>query len=204
MAAALAHPKRLRALNLLFQGEKPVDQLAALLGESAANTAAHLKILRSAGLVTARRDGRRLFQATIEETALPLFMALRDAAERSSAALQLEAKAAADAVSDVAMETLEAAVGPRRAVLVDLRPDEEFAAGHLPGARSLPFAQLSDRMGELPSGRRVLAYCRGKYCPNARRGTLTMREGGLRAEQLRFGVPEWRAAGFAVEVGGPR
>lgn len=133
-----------------------------------------------------------------------MFMALREAAEGSSAALRLEAQMYDEATSELSMDALGEVVGPRRAVLVDLRPEEEFAAGHLPGARSLPFAQLDERLRELPSTRRVLAYCRGKYCPNARHGARTMRNAGLRAEQLRFGVPEWRAAGYPVEVGGSR
>jgi DNA-binding transcriptional ArsR family regulator/rhodanese-related sulfurtransferase len=200
IASALAHPTRLRALNLVFQGEKSIDELATLLGESPANTAAHMKILRDVGLVTARRQGKHVLQAAAAPSTLRLFVALREAGEVTSAAVKLLEKDAGSTASSVDMGALEDVVGPRRALLVDLRPAEEFDAGHLPGATSLPIDALPARLAELPSRRRILAYCRGKYCPSAQRGTTVMREAGLRAERLAFGVPEWRAAGRALET----
>jgi DNA-binding transcriptional ArsR family regulator/rhodanese-related sulfurtransferase len=204
VASALAHPTRLRALNLVFQGEKSIEALAGLLGESPANTAAHMKSLREAGLVTARRRGKHVFQAADAPSTVRLFLALREAAEATSAAVRLLEHRGDEAASSVAIDALEAAVGPRRALLVDLRPAEEYQAGHLPGAASLPMSALSERVGALSPRRRILAYCRGKYCPNARKGTAALRAAGLRAERLAFGVPEWRAAGRELEIGGGR
>jgi len=202
VAASLSSPTRLRALNLLFQGEKSIDQLAALLGESEANTAAHMKALRAAGLVTARKQGKHVFQGANRESGLRLFLALREAGEALVPALRLiEQEGNDESSSEVTVDELEACVGPRRAVLVDLRPANEFEVGHLPGATSVPLSRLEERLSELPRARRLLVYCRGKYCPNARRGTLTLREAGLRAERLRFGVPEWLASGRGLDVG---
>lgn len=199
IAGALASPARLRTLNLLFQGSKTVEALAEQLGESRANTAAHLKVLRTAGLVTAKREGKYAYQAIGDDAVLQLFMSLREAGERLSPAMALLEQAPDEAASSVSPEELEDLVRSRRAVLLDLRPEPEYTRGHLPGARSIPFASLPERAHELPNKRRILAYCRGKYCPNARRGVAVLREQGLRAERLRFGVPEWRAAGLALE-----
>jgi DNA-binding transcriptional ArsR family regulator/rhodanese-related sulfurtransferase len=204
IAAALAHPTRLRALNLLFQKERSIDELAERLGESPANTAAHMKALREAGLVTARREGKYVFQAAEEPSTLRLFLALREAGERSNAAVRLEVQSAEESASEVSIEALAALVGKRRALLVDLRSEAEYEAGHLPGATSLPIDTLPERAHALPPKRRILAYCRGKYCPNARKGTEALVEAGLRAERLALGVPEWRAAGLAVETGAGR
>lgn len=203
VAASLSSPTRLRALNLLFQGEKSIDQLAELLGESEANTAAHMKALRAAGLVTARKQGKHVFQLADRESGLRLFLALREAGEALSPAVRLIEQAGNDdqCTSEVTLGDLEACVGPRRALLIDLRPANEFEVGHLPGATSVPFSSLEEGLSELPRARRLLVYCRGKYCPNARRGTLVLREAGLRAERLRFGVPEWVASGRGLEVG---
>ena len=205
LAACLSSPTRLRALNLLFQGEKSLDRLAEELGESEANTAAHMKALRAAGLVTARREGKRVFQKADREAGLRLFLALRDAGEALLPAVRLFEQSIDDeSTSNVGMENLEETIGPRRAALVDLRPANEYEVGHLPGATSVPFAHFERTLPELPRARRILVYCRGKYCPNARRGTRVLREAGMRAERLRFGVPEWLASGRPLSVGAAR
>lgn len=198
IAAALSNPTRLRALNLLLQGAKPIEELAEALGESQANTTAHMKALRAAGLVTAERRGKYLFQRPSHEGVLQLFLALRSAGETLSPAIRLLNEMPDETASDVSPSELEDIVASRRALLVDLRPAREFAAGHLPGAQSLPFTALPGRAADLPAKRRVLAYCRGRYCPNARRGVLSLRAAGIRAERLRFGVPEWVAEGRPV------
>lgn len=201
LAAALANPTRLRALNLILQVPKSIEELAEELGESQANTAAHMKALRSTGLVSAERRGKYVYQKPSQEAVLELFLALRAAGEVLSPTVRLLNEAPDDTVSDVTPADLETFVGERKAVLVDLRPAREFEAGHLPGARSLPFAELSQRCRELPPKRRVLAYCRGRYCPAAKLGVLTLRTAGLRAERLRFGVPEWLADGRQLVSG---
>jgi rhodanese-related sulfurtransferase len=201
VAAALSSPTRLRALNLLFQGPKSIDRVAELLGESHANTAAHLKVLRAAGLVQARRLGKHIFQEAVEPDALRLFMQLRQTAELHHAESRLQSVALESSASALAPTELKALIEARKAIVYDLRPDDEFAAGHIPGARSLPLAQLSERVASLRATKqRVLAYCRGKYCPSAIQGTVLLCDAGLRAECLAFGVPEWRALGLPIEV----
>ncbi|MFN2427460.1 MAG: ArsR/SmtB family transcription factor [Candidatus Binatia bacterium] len=201
LAGALASPTRLRALNLLFQGPKPVEALAELLGESEANTAAHMKVLRSAGLVIGKRSGKRIFQEPSSDVVLELFLALRNAGESVSPAVMLLSDGRDETSSDVTQEALQEMSARRSRLLLDLRPRAEFDSGHIPGARSFPFSDLRDRIAELPLRRRILAYCRGKYCPTARTGVLALREVGLHAERLPFGVAEWRAAGHPVAIG---
>lgn len=202
VAAALTSPVRLRALNILFQGEKSIDQLAEALGESPANTAAHMKALRNAGLVRAERRGKRAYHVAANPHALRLFMALREVGEALSPAVGLLERAQHDeAASPLSMEELRARPKRRSEILVDLRYADEYTAGHLPGAVSAPFDDLGDHLPQLASKRRVFVYCRGKYCPRARLGTDLAREAGVRAERLGFGVPEWSAAGIALEPG---
>jgi DNA-binding transcriptional ArsR family regulator len=201
VAGALASPVRLRALHLLFQGPRSIEELASELGASVANTGAHMKALREAGLVTAERRGKYIIQATHGQEPLRLFLSLREAAESLLPAMQLLHRACDDdAPSEVSPETLAEATGRRRAMLADLRPAPEYRAGHLPGAVSIPFDELEARLGELPGRRRILVYCRGKYCPKARRGAELMRGRGLRVERLLFGVPEWLGSGRALEA----
>lgn len=202
LAGGLASPTRLRALHLVFQGEKSIDQLAALLGESTANTAAHMKALRAAGLISARRQGKYVYQQAAHPSVVRLFLALREAGEALAPALRLHDPMDDDDASPVTLDELEEQTAPRRALLIDLRPAPEYQAGHLPGALSLPLPELDARLPGLPARRRLLVYCRGKYCPDARRGAHQLRHAGLRAERLLFGVPEWCASGRALAVGG--
>ena len=204
LARAMTSPIRLRVLNLIAQGPQPVEALAVAVGESPANTSAHLKVLKDAGLVVASRAGKRVLHALREPAALRLFMALRAAAEGLDPAVEqlARAQAADPAHSALAPEELGGALARGRVWLLDLRPASEYAAGHLPGARSLPAAELPARLASLPRTRRLLTYCRGKYCPTARHSAALMRAAGLRAERLAFGVPEWRAAGLELSPGG--
>jgi DNA-binding transcriptional ArsR family regulator len=201
-AAALASPTRLRALNLLFQGPKSIEALAELLGESHANTAAHMKALRAAGLVTAHRQGKYVLQRAVLPEALRVFLALRAAAEQHNPEVRLAQQAEAATASAVLPGELSELIAQRKAVVVDLRPELEWRAGHIPGAQSLPFEQIALRASVLPRKRRVLAYCRGKYCPTARAGVDALRGVGLRAERLAFGVPEWRGQGLPIAAQG--
>src|SRR5690606_31956687 len=198
MAQALSSPKRLRAMNFLCQEPKSVEALAALLGESVANTAAHLKPLKAAGLVTAERHGKYVLHEVRDPAALALFMALREAGEALSPALRL-ARTQSEDVSAVTMDALSAVASERGVTVVDLRPESEYRAGHLPRARSMPLESLDAQLAGLPRRGRLLAYCRGAYCAKAREGVSRMRAAGLRAERLDFGVPEWRAAGLPLE-----
>lgn len=201
IAAALAHPKRLRALNLLLQGPKPIETLAELLGESHANTAAHMKALRSAGLVRPIREGKYAFQHVSHEAVTKLFLCIQNAGEQLRPAVALLRNENDASASPVTTSELAEIVESHEALLVDLRPSDEFEAAHIPGARSMPFTSLAKTARTLPRRPRILAYCRGKYCLNGRRGVATLLDAGLRAEGLAFGVPEWRAEGRALEVG---
>jgi rhodanese-related sulfurtransferase/DNA-binding transcriptional ArsR family regulator len=203
LASALASPVRLRALNLLLQEPKAVEELAAALGESQANTTAHMKALRAAGLVIAERRGKYLYQKPADMVVLRLFLALRSTGEILSPHVRLLNEAPDDTASSLSPAELEALVEEKKVVLVDLRPAREFKVGHIPGARSLPLDSLPQKAALLPSKRRILAYCRGRYCPNAKRGVHALREAGVRAERLRFGVPEWMADGRQLVSGGP-
>jgi rhodanese-related sulfurtransferase/DNA-binding transcriptional ArsR family regulator len=201
LASALASPTRLRALNLLLQEPKAIEELSEALGESPANTAAHMKALRAVGLVVPERRGKYVFQRPADEVVARLFLALRNAGETLSPVIRSINDAPDEAASAVSSDELEAVTQGRGVVLVDLRPTREFAAGHLPGARSFPLSKLLDDVRDLPAKRRVLAYCRGRYCANARRGVELLRAAGVRAERLRFGVPEWRAEGRMLVSG---
>ena len=201
LAGALASPKRLRALNLLIQAPRSIEALAELLGESHANTAAHMKALRAAGLVTAERRGKHVYQRAVEPAAPQLFLALRAAGETLRPVLQQLEQQVLQSASSVQPDELPQLMEARRVVLLDLRPSAEFEAGHLPGARSLPADAATERARELPGTRRILAYCRGKYCQGAQQGVQALRAAGLRAERLGFGVNEWRALGRPLEVG---
>ena len=197
MAQAMSSPARLRMLNLIAQGPKSVDALATELGESPANASAHLKVLKDVGLVVASRAGKRVLHELSGPGVLQLFLALRAAGEAVDPAISsvAAAQAADPARAAVELDGLTAELERGQTSLFDLRPADEFAAGHLPGARSLPAAELPARLASLPRRRRLLAYCRGKYCPTARESVALMRAAGLRAERLAFGVPEWCAAG---------
>lgn len=201
LAAALANPTRLRALNLILQIPKSIEELSEELGESHANTAAHMKTLRAAGLVAADRRGKHVYQKPAQKAALELFLALRAAGEVLSPNIRLLNETPDETASAVAPADLECLLKERKAILIDLRPRLEFEAGHLPGASSLPFTELSERSGELPRERRILAYCRGRYCPQAKQGVLMMRTTGALAERLSFGVPEWLAEGRPIIPG---
>ena len=200
-ASALASPHRLKALNMLFQGPKSIDALAECIGESHANTAAHMKALRAAGLVSASRQGKYVIQQAALPEALELFLALRAAAEQHNPQTRLAMQTLTATASPVQPEEVDALIVGRKALLLDLRPEIEFEVGHIPGARSLPLDQISARAGSVPRRARILAYCRGKYCPSAGEGVEALRGAGLKAERLVFGVPEWRARGLPIAVG---
>ena len=201
LAGALNSPTRLQALHLLIQAPRSIEALAALLGESHANTAAHMKALRAAGLVTAERRGKHVYQRAVEPAAPQLLLALCAAGETLRPALQQLQDSVQKTASSVQPRELVQLMETRRVVLLDLRPSAEFEAGHLPGARSLPASAVDARARELPGTRRILAYCRGKYCQAAQQGVRALRSAGLRAERLGFGVGEWRAQGHSLEIG---
>lgn len=195
MGKAFASPVRLELLELLAQAPRSVEELARASGQSTANASQHLQALHAGGLVARRREGTRVRYTLAGEDALALWIALRN----TSAARLAEVERAAreylgEDVEAIDSEELIARLGRGDVVLVDVRPTEEFAAGHIDGARSVPLAELKRRLGELPDDREVIAYCRGPFCAYAHEAVRILQRSGRHARRLRDGWPEWTLA----------
>lgn len=205
IARALASPKRIELLELLCQGERTVEALAKATGMSVANTSAHLQVLRRARLVEVRREGVRIYHRPADDLVCRLLIELRGVATVRLAEVERVVREyfeARDHLRPVTREELLARLERGEAVVVDVRPTEEYRAGHIPGAVSIPLEELRDRLGELPRTAEVVAYCRGPYCVLAPAALQVLRENGFQARRLEDGFPEWRLAGLPVEVGG--
>jgi len=201
---ALSSAKRLELLELLAQGEKAVETLAAELASDLRLTSAHLKVLKEAGLVTSRRDGKYMIYALSGGDIASLLVYLRQVAEQHLIELKL---ALASLMDDSAMLTgcdrnslLEQA---RRGevIVIDVRPQAEYAAAHLPCARSMPLQEIERRVAELPLGKDIVAYCRGPFCLLSDTAVSLLSAHGYRVRKLADGVSEWQAAGLPVESG---
>ncbi|MGN9909948.1 ArsR/SmtB family transcription factor [Phytohabitans sp. LJ34] len=202
---ALASGKRLELLDLLAQGERPVEALAAAAGLNLTTASAHLQVLKQAGFVTTRRDGVRIFYRLAGDDVARLFALLRKVAETHQAAVP----AARDAYlggrdqAEVTREQLRARIAAGDVVVLDVRPVPEFLAGHIPGAISIPVGELAERITELPEDAQVVVYCRGEYCVLAHEAVRLLTGRGHRAVRLRDGMLEWRLADLPVEAGQP-
>jgi rhodanese-related sulfurtransferase/DNA-binding HxlR family transcriptional regulator len=195
MGKAFASPRRLELLDLLAQTPRSVEELARASGQSTANASQHLQALHTAGMVNRTREGTRVRYALAGEEALRLWLALRDA----SAARLVEVERAAhdylgDDVETIDRENLRERLARGDVVLVDVRPPEEFAAGHIEGARSIPLAELERRLAELPPDREIVAYCRGPFCAYAHEAVRRLDDAGRTASRLEGGWPEWHLA----------
>lgn len=197
---ALSNPARLAMLSLLTHGEKSVDQLAQATGQTLATASANLKVLRGACLVASEKRGRQVFCRLAGENVTRFWLHLRELGEEILPEAQDVLRQFHDdpqELAELGPLALAAELQQGRVTLLDLRPPEEFAAGHLPGARSLPFSRITPAelksQGRLPAGR-IYAYCRGPYCIMAREGTRRLRRLGVPARRLSFSVPEWNAA----------
>ena len=192
MGKGFASPVRLELLDLLAQAPRTVHELARASEQSTANASQHLQALQAAGLVSRRREGTSVRYSLAGEDVLALWLALRDA---SAARLAEVERAARDYLGEeveaVEREELIARMRRGEAVLVDVRPAEEYAAGHIDGARSIPITELERRLGELPEDREVIAYCRGPFCAYANQAVSTLKRSGRRARRLQQGWPEW-------------
>jgi rhodanese-related sulfurtransferase len=201
-AKALASGRRLELVDVLANGERTVEALAGEVGLSVANTSQHLQILRQAGLVTTRREGTSIHYRLAAPEVLELWRALRTlAAGRLSEVERLAAAylGARDELEPVTREELTRRLQDGDdLVVLDVRPAAEYAAGHLPGAVSIPVGELRRRLAELPGDREVVAYCRGPYCAFAHEAVVVLREAGVSARRLEDGLPEWQTAGLAV------
>src|SRR3954447_8057763 len=196
MGKAFASPRRLEILDLLAQAPRTVDQLARVTEQSTANTSQHLQALHAAGLVTRTREGTSVRYALAGDESLRLWLGLRDA---SVARLAEVERAARDYVGDdvdaIGRDELVARLRRGDVVLIDVRPTEEFEAGHIEGARSVPIEELEERLAELPDDREVVAYCRGPFCAYAHDAVRRLQATGRAARRLEDGWPEWRLAG---------
>jgi DNA-binding transcriptional ArsR family regulator len=195
MGKGFASPVRLELLDLLAQAPRNVQELARASDQSTANTSQHLQALQAAGLVSRRREGTSVRYELAGEDVLALWLALRDA---SAARLAEVERAARDylgqEVEAIGREELIGRLSRGDAVLVDVRAEEEYAAGHIEGARSIPIDELERRLAELPDGREVIAYCRGPFCAYAHEAVRRLQADGRQARLLNEGWPEWRLA----------
>jgi ArsR family transcriptional regulator len=203
IAQALGHAHRLELLEHLGQGERSVETLAARSGLSFANTSRHLQHLKRARLVSARRDGKRVLYRLADDAVVGLLSALRHVGERNVAEVQ---KIVAgyfderDSFEPVSREELTKRMRDGLVTVIDVRPDDEYALGHLPGAVNVPLADLQRRLSRLPRDKEIVAYCRGAYCVFSFEAVATLRARGFKARRLRDGFPEWRVAGLPVET----
>lgn len=203
-AKAVAHPKRIELLELVAQGERSVEALAAATGMGVTNTSAHLQVLRRAGLVEARREGTRVLYRLASDEVAAFLVALRDLARSRLAEVSrivADYFAARDALEPVGRAELVERAARGEVVILDVRPHEEFLAGHIPGALSVPLDQLEAALSRLPKRREIVAYCRGPYCVLAPEAVERLRAKGFKARRLEDGMLEWRLAGLPVAVG---
>lgn len=199
---ALGHANRLELLEFVAQGPRSVEELATMTRLSMANASKHLQELRQAGLVRARKEGLRVYYEVAGPDVVDLLAALREVAETRLAELDQLLRTYVTARDD-----LEPIPGPElleRArmglvTVLDVRPPEEYAAGHLPGAINVPVEDIARHLKQLPKGREVIAYCRGPYCLLSVDAVALLRKKGYKARRLEDGFPEWKAAGLPVE-----
>jgi rhodanese-related sulfurtransferase len=199
MGKAFASPRRLELLDLLAQAPRTVDELARASDQSNANTSQHLQALHAAGMVTRTREGNSVRYAMAGDEELALWLALRDASVARLAEVERAARDyLGEDVDAIGRDELIARLRRGDVVLVDVRPTEEFEAGHIEGARSIPLEELEDRLAELPDDREVVAYCRGPFCAYAHDAVRRLRATGREARRLEEGWPEWRLADKAA------
>jgi rhodanese-related sulfurtransferase/DNA-binding transcriptional ArsR family regulator len=200
---ALSSPHRLELLDLLAQGERTVEALANESHLTVGNASAHLQVLREARLVEARKEGLYVHYRLADDAVAALFLGLRTVAERRLAEVEQLARTYLSARQDldaISLEALQERVRAGTVIVLDVRPSEEFRAGHIAGAVSIPHDELTRRLREIPRDKEIVAYCRGPYCVFADEAVATLRSRRRKARRLAVGFPEWKAAGLPVEV----
>ena len=205
IAHALAHAHRLELLEHLGQGERSVEDLAARASLTLANASRHLQLLRRAALVEGRRDGKRVYYRLAgEEVVVGLLAALTRVGERNCAEIARVMAGyfrARDEFEPVSRDELLDRLRCGAATVLDVRPEDEFANGHLPNAVSIPLSQLERRLSELPPDQEIVAYCRGPWCVLSFEAVALLRGRGYRARRLEDGFPEWKTAGLPIDSG---
>jgi rhodanese-related sulfurtransferase len=202
-AQALGSGRRAEIVDLLAQGERSVEEIANEISQSVANTSQHLHVLARAGLVRSRREGTRVFYRLASERVADLWAAVRDVAVRHVAEVSVladEYLGERNGVEQVSAAELQGRLTRGQVVVLDVRPEPEYAAGHIAGARSAPLPALESIAAKLPKRREIVAYCRGPYCVYADDAVRLLRQRGLKARRLDVGFPEWRRAGRPVEI----
>ena len=204
VAKALASGRRAEIVDLLAQGERSVDEISDEIGQSVANTSHHLRAMARAGLLSTRRDGTRIYYALAGERVEALWSALRDVAAEHVAGIERLTEAYLgdrDGLEAISRDELAARLRRGDLVVLDVRPESEFRAGHIAGARSVPISELRRNLRALPKDVEVVAYCRGPYCVYADDAVREHNRRGYRAQRLEDGYPEWKQAGLPVAVG---
>ena len=199
---ALANGNRLELLELLAQGERSVDELAKVSGLSVANTSQHLQLLRQSGLVSSRKEGLKVFYRISNDEVIELLINLRHIAERELADVSLLLNTfltGKDKLEPIAREELLERVNNNLVTVIDVRPVEEFNAGHVPGAINVPLVDLHKHLDKLGNKKEIVAYCRGPHCVLAFDAVSELRKKGLAARRMEDGVPEWKHSGMPVE-----
>jgi rhodanese-related sulfurtransferase len=203
VAKALGNGRRAELIDVLAQGERHVDELAAEIHQSVANTSFHLRALATAGLVTTRRDGTRIYYRLASDRVAELWAAVRDVATAHHEQLDDLARdylGNRSRLDQIGRDELALRLAAGDVVVVDVRPDAEYASGHIAGARSIPIERLAGSLDDLPNGLEVVAYCRGPYCVFADEAVRLLRRRGRRARRLQDGFPEWRLAQLPVDI----
>ena len=201
VAKTLGHAHRLELLEQLAQGERSVETLAQRTGLSIANASQHLQHLRRIGLVATRRDGKFVHYRLADDAVLDLLAGLRRIAERNVAEVDRVVRSYfddRDNLEPVSRKELRRRLREGSVTVLDVRPEDEFALGHVPGALNIPLRTLKARIPELDPAQEIVAYCRGPYCVLSYEAVATLRAKGFKARRLEDGLPEWRAAGFPV------
>jgi rhodanese-related sulfurtransferase/DNA-binding transcriptional ArsR family regulator len=203
VAKAIGHEHRLELLELVAQGERTVERLAECTGLSVANVSQHLQHLRRAGLVISRRQAKFVFYSLADEAILKLLANLRSVGERNMSEVDRILRTyfhERDALEPISRAELLKRIKNKSVVVLDVRPEDEFALGHISGARNVPLTLLRREFSKLDAKKEIVAYCRGPYCVMSFEAVAELRRRGLTARRLEDGYPEWKAAGLPVRI----
>lgn len=205
LGKAVSNPKRIELLELLAQADRSVDELTTASGMDFANTSAQLQVLSRARLVEGRRQGKRVIYRLVDDSVTRFLAVLRELSRARLAEVEQVARdyfEARDHLEPLGSADLMRRLEDPETLVIDVRPVEEYAAGHIPGALSVPLGELKGRIAQLPPAAEIVAYCRGPYCVLAPEAIEILHRAGLRARRLEDGFPEWRLAGLPVEAAG--